>query len=106
MIHRLLIVEDDEDIRSQMRWALAEAYDVQIAGDRLSALERFREHSPEVVLLDLGLPPSPGDVTEGLSALSEILRLAPATKVIIASGQSDRTNALKAISDGAYDFLS
>jgi two-component system, NtrC family, response regulator len=105
MIHRLLIVEDDEDIRSQMRWALAEAYDVQVAGDRASALNLFRDHSPEVVLLDLGLPPSPGDVTEGLSALSEILRLAPATKVIIASGQSDQANALKAISDGAYDFL-
>src|SRR5687768_4283645 len=105
MTHRLLIVEDDEDIRSQMRWALAESYDVQVAGDRASALELFRDHSPEVVLLDLGLPPSPGDVTEGLSALSEILRLAPATKVIIASGQSDQANALKAISDGAYDFL-
>jgi two-component system, NtrC family, response regulator len=105
MVHRLLIVEDDEDIRSQMRWALAESYDVQIAGDRASALERLREHSPSVVVLDLGLPPSPGDVTEGLLTLSEILRIAPMTKVIIASGQSDRANALKAVGDGAYDFL-
>jgi two-component system NtrC family response regulator len=102
---RLLIVEDDEDIRSQLRWALAESYEVQIAGDRPTALTCVREFSPEVVLLDLGLPPSPGDVTEGLAILSEVLRLAPATKVIIASGQSDRANALKAISDGAYDFL-
>ena len=105
MVHRLLIVEDDEDIRSQMRWALAESYDVQIAGDRGFALERLREHSPSVVLLDLGLPPSPGDVTEGLATLSEIVRIAPTTKVIIASGQSDRANALKAVADGAYDFL-
>jgi two-component system, NtrC family, response regulator len=105
MGHRLLIVEDDEDIRSQMRWALAELYDVQIAGDRASALERMREHLPSVVILDLGLPPSPGDVTEGLATLSEILRIAPNAKIIIASGQSDRTNALKAVGDGAYDFL-
>ncbi|MGZ8939653.1 MAG: PEP-CTERM-box response regulator transcription factor [Limisphaerales bacterium] len=105
MTPRLLIVEDDEDIRSQMRWALAEAYEVQIAGDRASAINLLREHTPEVVVLDLGLPPSPGEVTEGLAALAEILRLAPATKVVIASGQSDRTNALKAIADGAYDFL-
>jgi two-component system NtrC family response regulator len=105
MVHRLLIIEDDEDIRSQMRWALAELSDVQIAGDRTSGIERLREHSPSVVLLDLGLPPAPGDVTEGLAALSEILRIAPTTKVIIASGQSDRTNALKAVADGAYDFL-
>jgi two-component system, NtrC family, response regulator len=105
MAQRLLIVEDDEDIRSQMRWALAETYEVHIAADRPSGVELLREHSPEVVVLDLGLPPSPGDVIEGLTALSDILRLAPATKVIIASGQSDRANALKAISDGAYDFL-
>ena len=105
MVHRLLIVEDDEDIRSQMRWALAESFEVHIAGDRGSALERLRENSPSVVLLDLGLPPSPGDVTEGLATLSEILRIAPTTKVIIASGQSDRANALKAVGDGAYDFL-
>ncbi|HEX7859477.1 MAG TPA: PEP-CTERM-box response regulator transcription factor [Verrucomicrobiae bacterium] len=105
MSQRLLIIEDDEDIRSQMRWALAETYEVQIAADRSSGLDLFRAHSPEVVVLDLGLPPSPGDVTEGLATLSDILRLAPATKVIIASGQSDRTNALKAVGDGAYDFL-
>jgi two-component system NtrC family response regulator len=105
MKHRLLIVEDDEDIRSQMKWALAESYEVQIAGDRRTALEAFRVHSPEVMILDLGLPPSPGETTEGLAVLAEVLRLAPATKVIIASGQSDRVNAHKAIDDGAYDFL-
>ena len=73
MSHRLLIVEDDEDIRSQMRWALAEAYDVQIAGDRAAAIELVRTHNPEVVVLDLGLPPAPGEVTEGLAALAAAL---------------------------------
>lgn len=105
MNRRLLIIEDDEDIRSQMKWALAETYDIQIAGDRSSALDAVRAHDPEVILLDLGLPPSPGEPTEGLAVLSEALRLAPCTKVIIASGQSDRSNAIKAIGDGAYDFL-
>ena len=105
MDKRLLIVEDDEDIRSQMRWALAESYDVQIASDRSSALETLRAHEPQVVLLDLGLPPSPGEITEGLAVLNDVLRIASTTKVIIVSGQSDRANALKAITDGAYDFL-
>jgi two-component system, NtrC family, response regulator len=105
MNKRLLIVEDDEDIRSQMKWALAETYDVHISDDRRSALEAVRAHEPEVILLDLGLPPSPGEPTEGLAVLSEVLRISPATKVIIASGQSDRGNALRAIADGAYDFL-
>jgi two-component system NtrC family response regulator len=105
MSQRLLIVEDDEDIRSQMRWALAEMYEVQIAGDQASAVACVREFGPEVVVLDLGLPPCPGEITEGLAVLAETLRLAPSTKVIIVSGQSDRANALKAIADGAYDFL-
>ena len=103
--HKLLIVDDDEEIRSQMKWALIEDYDVQVAEDRPTALETFNAQKPAVVLLDLGLPPSPGETTEGLAVLAEVLRAAPQTKVIIISGQSDRTNALRAISDGAYDFL-
>ncbi len=104
--HKLLIVDDDEEIRSQMKWALIDDYEVLVAEDRPSALEAFNMHRSDVVLLDLGLPPSPGETTEGLAVLSEVLRLAPQTKVIIVSGQSDRTNALRAVTDGAYDFLS
>lgn len=103
--HALLIVDDDEDIRSQMKWALLEDYNVHLAEDRPSALRAFSQLHPEVVILDLGLPPSPGETTEGLATLSEMLRSAPHTKIIIASGQSDKSNALQAISDGAYDFL-
>jgi two-component system, NtrC family, response regulator len=102
---KLLIIDDDEEIRSQMKWGLADEYEVLLAEDRPSGVATFQTHSPEVVLLDLGLPPSPGDTSEGMAALAEILRLASATKVIISSGQSDRANALKAISEGAYDFL-
>src|SRR3954471_7500146 len=103
--HKLLIVDDDEEIRSQMKWALIDDYDVHVAEDRPSALETFNAQRPSVVLLDLGLPPCPGETTEGLAVLAEVLRAATQTKVIIISGQSDRTNALRAISDGAYDFL-
>jgi two-component system, NtrC family, response regulator len=103
---KLLIVDDDEEIRSQMKWALIEDYDIQVAEDRSSALETFASAKSDVVLLDLGLPPSPGDVTEGLAVLTEIMRAHAQAKVIIVSGQSDRANALRAISDGAYDFLS
>src|SRR5690242_18123097 len=102
---KLLIVDDDEEIRSQMKWALIDDYDVQVAEDRASALEMFSGAKADVVLLDLGLPPCPGEVTEGLAVLTEVLRSSPHTKVIIVSGQSDRANALRAVSDGAYDFL-
>jgi len=102
---RLLIVDDDEEIRTQMRWALAAEYDVALAGDRAQAMEAFEQHQPLVVLLDLGLPPRPNDPEEGLATLSAILARDSSVKVIIASGQGEKENALRAVGSGAYDFL-
>jgi two-component system, NtrC family, response regulator len=102
---RLLIVDDDEDIRTQMKWALAQDYDVFQAGDRPEALAAYAADQPTVTLLDLGLPPRPNEPGEGLLALSELLALNPLAKVIILSGQSDKDNALLAVGAGAYDFL-
>jgi len=101
----LLICDDDEDIRTQMKWALAHDYDVTLAEDRARALEAVRLKRPEVVLLDLGLPPSPNTPDEGMLALGEILAQSPATKVIVISGQGEKENAMRAIGQGAYDFL-
>ena len=102
---RLLIVDDDEDIRVQMKWALAKDYEVTFAEDRVSALAAFREHQPPVVLLDLGLPPHPGSPTEGLAILAELLGVDQSAKIIIITGQSEKENAVRAIGDGAYDLL-
>ncbi len=102
----LLIVDDDEEIRTQLRWAMAADYDVVQAGDRASAVKLFQAQRPAVVLLDLGLPPQAGNPTEGLAALTEILEIEPTTKVIIASGQNERKIALQAVGAGAYDFVS
>jgi two-component system NtrC family response regulator len=102
---KLLIVDDDEEIRTQMKWALAQDYEILLAQDRPSALEQFRASHPAVVLLDLGLPPHPGNPEEGLAALSELLAADVATKVVIVSGQGEKENALRAIGSGAYDFL-
>ena len=101
----LLIVEDDEDIRTQMKWALADDYDIALAGDRSAAVSDFTSSRPTVTLLDLGLPPRPNDPEEGLAVLSELLVLDKLAKVIVVSGQSDKQNALRAVGAGAYDFL-
>jgi two-component system NtrC family response regulator len=101
----LLIVDDDEEIRTQMKWALAGEYEVLLAEDRATASEAFRAARPKVVLLDLGLPPHTNSPEEGLAALSEILAQDSLTKVIIVSGQGEKTNALQAVGAGAYDFL-
>ena len=102
---RLLIVDDDEDIRTQMKWALCGDYDLVTAGDRADALAAFTAARPTVTLLDLGLPPRPHDPDEGLEVLSAVLALDPLAKVIVVSGQGDKQNALRAVGAGACDFL-
>ncbi len=97
------MVEDDPGLQSQMRWCFDD-YEVTISGDKTDAINQFRRHQPGVVLLDLGLPPDPGGVTEGLATLEQILSMAPTTKIIIVTGDNDRANAVKAIGSGAYDF--
>ena len=102
---KLLIVEDDESIRTQMKWALAQDYEVLLAEDRGSAMDIVKREKPPVVTLDLGLPPRPAEVEEGFSTLSEILSENSYTKVIIITGRGEREHALKAIGQGAYDFF-
>jgi two-component system, NtrC family, response regulator len=100
---KLLIVEDDEGLQRQLRWAYDD-YEVIVAGDRATAIDMVRLHEPDVVTLDLGLPPDPDGVEEGFATLADILRLKPDTKVIVASGHGARESALRAIGSGAYDF--
>ena len=101
---KLLLIDDDSEIRTQMKWALNQEYDVVLAEDHLTALAAFKEHKPAVVLLDLGLPPNPNGPEEGFAIMSEILHLNSLTKIIIVSGQGEKSNALQAIGAGAYDF--
>ena len=100
---KLLIVEDDPGLQSQLRWCF-EDYEVIFAGDKESALVELRRHDPPVVTLDLGLPPDPANVSVGLETLQEILKVSPHTKVIVVTGNEDRENAVKSIALGAYDF--
>ena len=100
---KLLIVEDDEGLQAQLKWAY-EDFDVTIAGDRDSAIAALRAEEPLVVTLDLGLPPDPDGTTEGFAILDAIMALRPETKVIVASGHGARESALRAIEHGAYDF--
>jgi two-component system NtrC family response regulator len=102
---KLLIIEDDEEIRTQMKWALAGDYDVVLAADRPGALQAFQADHPLVVLLDLGLPPRPAEPEEGLATLAELTALEALTKVIVITGQGEKGIGLRAIGSGAYDFL-
>jgi len=101
----LLLVEDDAEIREQMKWALASDYAVVEADDRRSAMAVIKRETPHLVVLDLGLPPAVDASTEGFAILREILQFNPLTKVVVVTGNTDRSNALAAIDGGAYDFI-
>ena len=75
---KLLIVEDDEGLQRQLRWAYDD-YEVLFASDRNAAIDLLRSEEPSVVTLDLGLPPDPNGVTEGFATLETILSLKPET---------------------------
>ena len=103
---KLLIVEDDDTLRTQMSWALAEEYEVCEAEDRETALEVFRKERPALVTLDLGLPPAPQGVEEGFLALDAILGIDSNAKVVIVTGRAEREYRRNALAKGAYDFFS
>ena len=102
-IRKLLVVEDDPGLQTQLKWAY-EDYQVLIAGDHDAAIELLRAEEPDVVTLDLGLPPDPDGTREGFRTLSAILQAKPDTKVIVVSGHGERASALAAIASGAWDF--
>ncbi len=104
MTKKLLIVEDDPGLQSQLRWCFSDCSVFQ-ADDETSAMQIMDAEQPQVVTLDLGLPPDAGGVTVGFKILERILADFPATKVIVVTGQEDREHALSAVARGAYDFF-
>jgi len=102
-MRKLLIIEDDLGLQRQLRWAY-EGYEVFVASDRSEAISLVRAEEPDVVTLDLGLPPDPDGVTEGFATLEAILSLKPDTKIVVASGHGARESARQAIELGAWDF--
>lgn len=101
---RLLIIEDEKALAKQMKWGLAETYDVVVADDSEKARRLLGSGAFSVVTLDLGLPPAPDTPEEGFRLLEEMNELSPHSKVIVITGNAERENAIKAIGLGATDF--
>jgi two-component system, NtrC family, response regulator len=100
---RLLLVEPDAAIRTQLERALRERYAIAFADTRRKALAAVKEVQPDVVSLDLALP---GAADEGLRTLAELLRAAPLTRVIVLGANGDRSDEERAIQSGAAGYLS
>ena len=100
---RILIVDDDEGIRNQLKWALADDYEVKTAADFAQTRKLLEEFGPDLITLDISLSPFAGD-PDGLDLLAEIIKYDATIKVIMITGMDDRKNALAAVDLGAYDF--
>ncbi len=100
---KLLVIEDDEGLRRQLKWAYDD-WEVLAARNREEAIALLRAEEPLVATLDLGLPPDPDGTSEGFATLAEMLRLKPDLKVVVASGHDRRESAQGAIAGGAWDF--
>jgi len=100
----VLVLEDDEGLRSQYGWLLSD-YRVLEAGDRKTAREIALRERPGIAIVDLGLPPDPDGASEGLAAVADLLEVAPETKIIVVTGNESREHASRAIASGAYDFF-
>jgi len=100
----ILVLEDDEGLRSQYRWLLPE-HRILAARDRNEARELIENDTPALAIVDLGLPPDPDGASEGLAAISELLEWAPQTKIIVVTGNENLEHASRAIASGAYDYF-
>ena len=101
---KLLVIEDDPGLQTQLRWCF-ENYEVVIAGDRGAALSEMAKEQLPVITLDLGLPPDADGTSEGFALLEEILLKSQHSKVIVVTGNNDREHATRSVAMGAYDFF-
>ncbi len=103
-MNKLLIVDDSQEIRQQLKWGLGQEYQVLLAADVNEAIATFSADRPGAVLLDLGLSPFPNNSLKGFQCLEEMLKINPSAKVVVLTGNSEQQNALKAMRMGAFDF--
>ncbi len=100
----LLVVEDDRLHADQLRWALGEHYALRFAADRDAGLAALAESAPDLVLLDLCMPPEMSPEA-GLAVLRAIRARDPDTPVVVMSALEEREPALRAVEQGAWDFF-
>ena len=98
--HRVLVVDDDEQVRTVVAWQLeAEGFAVSGAADGATALGEIEARPPDLIVLDLSLPQ-----VDGLDVLTR-LRRTSAIPVIVLTGRGGETDRIIGLDLGADDYL-
>ena len=96
----VVITEDDQRIRELMARVLAEkGYEVEGAGTALDGLQRIVQYSPDVVVLDMGLPDLDG------AELLKMIRAVTDVPVVVATARSEDRDVILTLDAGADDYL-
>jgi len=103
---KILLVDDEENVLTQMRLVFEPDYEALTSSNEEEAIQVFRDNKPAVVISDLSLKPHDPSDLGGMRLLERILSEEPATRVIIVTGNNQQTNALRAIQLGASDYYS
>src|SRR2546426_1754999 len=99
----VLLTDDHTIVREGLRLLLQAADDIQVVGEAQNgreAVQMVRNLRPNVVVLDVVMP-----TLNGLEALRQIVKEAPATKVLILSSYSDDERVVQLIEEGATGYL-
>ncbi|MFJ9826863.1 MULTISPECIES: response regulator transcription factor [unclassified Streptomyces] len=98
-----MIADDEPLIRAGIRMILTSDQEIEVVAEAVNgreAVDLSRAHAADVLLLDIQMP-----VLDGLSALPELRRAAPATRVIVLTTFGERENVLRALEHGGAGFL-
>ena len=98
---RILVVDDDHAVRQALSRTLEKAgYDVVLANDGQAGLDRLREGAVHIILADLKMPG-----LSGQELLKAAKTIAPDVEVIVITGHGTVEDAVEAMKEGAYDFI-
>ncbi len=101
MPHSVLIIDDEEPIAWTLRRAFErEKHRVEVSATAEDGLAKARKNPPDVVFLDVRLPGM-----DGLTALGELKKAAPAAAVVVITAHGNLNTAVKAVEGGAFDYL-
>lgn len=98
---KILIIDDEKNIQVSLASILEdEGYNVFFSTTGEEGLEKFKNIRPDIIFLDIWLPG-----IDGLETMKKILKIDPLQIIIMISGHGNITTVVRAVKEGAYDFL-